>query len=454
MQQSLVGYAAPSIGETPAALEPGVTCHPEWPKHHLSGTSEHELQLALDRARQDEDSMAALAVRASQLEERLRRLAGQGPPATTVADVATPAPLRLVFILAGQSNMAGRGAVPNSADAPAEDARIRSFAQRGDVWQTAVEPIHADKPSKAGVGPGFSFARELRRRLFAAGLTDAEVLLVPCAWGGTSICHWLPGGQPFGPVEPPLLHPPGRAAHVGQVQFPTGSGSAPSPAAAEAGRSSHVQLLDECVRRIRLALRTAGDGVELAGLLWHQGESDCAAGGQSAEAHASASAAAIDALRAAVGAPLLPTVVGELGYFLDQADPRFAMAPAVNAGIVGLPGRLHRCACVSAHGLEHRGDRLHFSAAAARALGVRYAEAWLRLYGVGLVHAQDATAHQALYSLGSDAAPFCFPVGVPDTRPPAPLSLADGGLQRGTGTGQDQVDRQAGGRRQMEAILD
>jgi hypothetical protein len=183
-------------------------------------------------------------------------------------------------------------------------------------------------------------------------------------------------------------------------------------------------------------------------LLWHQGESDCTADGPFAD-HASHTAAAIDALRAAVGAPLLPTVVGELGYFLDQSDPRFAMAPQVNAGIVSLPGRLHRCACVSAHGLEHRGDRLHFSADAAHALGVRYAEAWLRLYGAGMVHAQDETAQQALYGIYSDPAPFCFPVVVPDPRPPLP---AEEGLQRGNGTGQDEADRQAGGRR--EAILD
>jgi hypothetical protein len=434
-----------------------VTCHPDWPKHNPPGTAEYELQLALDQARQDEDSTAALADRASQLEERLRRLAVQGPPATTADGAAKP--LRLVFILAGQSNMAGRGAVPDTADASAADAsaadaQIRCFAQRGDVWQTAVDPLHADKPSKAGVGPGLPFARELRRRLLAAGLADASVLLVPCAWGGTAIRHWLLGGPPFGPSEPPVLHSPGGANQDGRAQPPTGSDFAPSLAASVPGRSTNVQLFDECVRRVRLALQTAGDGAELAGLLWHQGESDCAAGGQSAEAHPDATAAAIQALRAAVGAPLLPAVVGELGYFLDQADPRFAIAPTVNAGIVSLPRRLHRCACVSAQGLDHRGDRLHFSAAAARALGVRYAEAWLRLYGVGLVHAQNATAHQALYSLGSDPAPFCFPVGSPDPRLLAPPSPASCHSQRGTGTGQDKAVRQVGGRPKTEAVLD
>ena len=41
-------------------------------------------------------------------------------------------------------------------------------------------------------------------------------------------------------------------------------------------------------------------------------------------------------MRAAMGCPAVPVVLGELGYFLDVADPRFAHAAAVNAGMVRL----------------------------------------------------------------------------------------------------------------------
>ena len=41
-------------------------------------------------------------------------------------------------------------------------------------------------------------------------------------------------------------------------------------------------------------------------------------------------------MRAAMGCPAVPVVLGELGYFLDVADPRFVHAAAVNAGMVRL----------------------------------------------------------------------------------------------------------------------
>ena len=39
-------------------------------------------------------------------------------------------------------------------------------------------------------------------------------------------------------------------------------------------------------------------------------------------------------MRAAMGCPAVPVVLGELGYFLDVADPRFVHAAAVNAGML------------------------------------------------------------------------------------------------------------------------
>jgi hypothetical protein len=41
-------------------------------------------------------------------------------------------------------------------------------------------------------------------------------------------------------------------------------------------------------------------------------------------------------MRAAMGCPAVPAVLGELGYFLDVSDPRFVHAAAVNAGMVRL----------------------------------------------------------------------------------------------------------------------
>ena len=49
---------------------------------------------------------------------------------------------RDIMLLIGQSNMAGRG-LPNEVD-PIADGRIETF--RDSQWQTAVEPLHDDKP--------------------------------------------------------------------------------------------------------------------------------------------------------------------------------------------------------------------------------------------------------------------------------------------------------------------
>lgn len=423
-------------------LEPGVTCHPEWPRNHVPGTSEHTLYLAMDQTRRDEDASATLAAKAEQLESRLRTLAGQTLPTKlhTPPSFEAPGPLRLVFVLAGQSNMAGRGDLLGLEDTPELDEHVLCFAQRGDVWQPAADPLHADKPSKAGVGPGLSFARELRRRLIVAGAKDTQILLVPCAWGGTSVRYWVEDGPSFGPLDPPLPSlPVGADVQCGTV------------VAREANvqlRGSHLQLYDECVRRVKLAIQTAGPGAKLAGLLWHQGESDCGPAPGVAEAHVDLNVRAIEALRRALGNPLLPTVVGELGYFLDQLDDRFVFAPIVNAGIISLQDRLRRCACVSAHGLDHKGDRLHFSTVAARALGSRYVDAWVRLYGTGLVPADNTMAHQVVYGLGTFPLPFNFPACAPE---PTPSLVADDLSQCDVGKGKKKKGQKS---REKKAILD
>lgn len=91
-------------------------------------------------------------------------------------------PTRLdVYLLIGQSNMAGRGVVTDSSEVEGV------FALDEDAfWKPAKHPIHFDK-KQAGVGPGLAFAKAIKG--------DAPVGLVPCAVGGSSIDEWEPGGQ-------------------------------------------------------------------------------------------------------------------------------------------------------------------------------------------------------------------------------------------------------------------
>ena len=112
-------------------------------------------------------------------------------------------PAMRIFVLSGQSNMAGRGGVhrrhwdgvvpPDCAPDPSI-LRLSAALQ----WEEAREPLHADidTTKTCGIGPGMAFARAVLPRLQedtpGAG-TRTGIGLVPCAVGGTAIREWSRG---------------------------------------------------------------------------------------------------------------------------------------------------------------------------------------------------------------------------------------------------------------------
>jgi hypothetical protein len=239
------------------------------------------------------------------------------PPA--VPEPAAEPPLWL-FVLAGQSNMAGRGPVEALDSTP--HPRVFALKQDGS-WAPATEPLHWDKPNIAGVGPGFAFGRAMAERF-----PDVRIGLIPTAVGGSSIRAWVPGGY----HEQTESHP-----------------------------------WDDAIQRIQHVREMAGG--ELKGIVWHQGESD------SADFHDEYTAAIDDLIvrfRAALGAPNLPFVAGQMGAFYVDEHPG---SEIVNAAIAALPGRVANTAFVSAEGTAHKGDSVHFDSSSARTMGERYAAA-------------------------------------------------------------------------------
>jgi hypothetical protein len=240
-------------------------------------------------------------------------------------------PLHL-FLLAGQSNMAGRGVVESQDRVP--HPRVWMFNQQ-ENWVAAVEPLHFDKPV-AGVGPG---------RSFAIALADAEpgvnIGLVPVAVGGSPISAWEPG-----------------AVH-------TQTGSKP---------------YDDAIKRIR-AVKGAG---EFKAILWHQGESD--AGDAATPDYEARLTTLIGRLRAEMTNPSLPVLIGQLGRFADV--PWSESRTKIDAVHRKIARELPGVAFVSADGLVHKGDRIHFDSASARELGRRYAEAYrsMTVKSSGLLH--------------------------------------------------------------------
>jgi lysophospholipase L1-like esterase len=229
------------------------------------------------------------------------------------AAVALPAREKLhVYLLMGQSNMAGRGTVD-----PAQNhahPRVLKLDKQGK-WVPAVDPLHFDKPN-AGVGPGSGFGPAL-----AEATPDATIALVPCAVGGTPLSRWEQGGD----------------------------------------------LYQGALERARIAQKSG----TLKGMIWHQGEND-AAQAETAATYGPRLAKMIAALRKDLDAPDLPVVVGELGEFPRLQTEG---AKTVNAALRAIPEQVPHAAIAKSAGLKAKSDGIHFDADGAREFGRRYAAA-------------------------------------------------------------------------------
>jgi hypothetical protein len=240
--------------------------------------------------------------------------------AAPAAQVPVKAKLHL-YVLMGQSNMAGRGKL--GAEDKTPHPRVLVFTLN-NKWEPAVEPITHDKPGMLGVGPGLAFAKAMAEKK-----PGATIGLVPCAVGGTPLKRWQRGGD----------------------------------------------LYSNAVHRAKLAMQ---DGT-LKGILWHQGESDSGTA-TNANTYGDRLAQMIVNVRADLACPDLPFVAGQIGEFLYDRGPEHSpYARVVNAALAGLPNRVPATACAPSKGLTHKGDQLHFDAASQRELGRRYATEMLHL---------------------------------------------------------------------------
>lgn len=219
-----------------------------------------------------------------------------------------------LYILAGQSNMAGRGVMTDLLKALHND---QVWMLNKDLnWTLAKHPIHFDKPSVAGVGPGLSFGIAM-----ANAHPGRKIGLIPCAVGGTSIDKWQPGA--FDKVT--STHP-----------------------------------YDDAVLRITHAMKHG----KVKGMIWLQGEGD---------SNEALSLVYLDKLEALVrqirkltGEKNLPVVVGELGRFKDNYQ-------LINRELNKAPSRIKNLAVADSEGYTDKGDHTHFDANSADSYGVRFA---------------------------------------------------------------------------------
>ncbi|MDG2128654.1 MAG: sialate O-acetylesterase [Fuerstiella sp.] len=229
-----------------------------------------------------------------------------------------------LFLLAGQSNMAGRGRVDELAQKT--HPQILCLNKSGK-WQNAADPLHFDKPKAVGVGLAKSFALDYLRD--NPGVT---VGLIPCAVGGSPISSWQPGGY---------------------------------------HSQTKSQPYDDTVARVQRGLESG----TIRGILWHQGEADSKPA--LAEVYEEQLHDLIARFRSLTGDSDLPFIAGQMGQFPDR--PWNESKRMVDAAHKALPSKVAGTAFVNAVGLTHKGDKIHFDSRSYRELGHRYYAAYRNL---------------------------------------------------------------------------
>ena len=227
-----------------------------------------------------------------------------------------------VFMMAGQSNMAGRGLVEPEDTIP--DQRILSIDSTGALVY-AKEPLHFYEPTLTGLDCGVSFARTL-----LSSVPDSiSILMIPTAVGGSSIKQWL-----------------GDSIHNG------------------------VKLLSNFREKAAIGGRYG----EFKAILWHQGETD--ANERDIPQHTSRLSSLFSQLREIVGNPGLPVLIGELGAY-SRDEEHWAQ---INQAIHAYAATDSNASVIPTGDLKEKGDRIHFDAAGQRTIGQRMAAEYIRRF--------------------------------------------------------------------------
>ncbi|KAK4428666.1 putative carbohydrate esterase [Sesamum alatum] len=226
-----------------------------------------------------------------------------------------------IFILAGQSNMAGRGGikrgiwdryVPPECKSSQKVLRLNAEHQ----WEEARPPLHRDIDylKTCGIGPGMAFANSILKK----NLNIGDIGLVPCAIGGTQISEWRRGGP----------------------------------------------LYNQLLSRAHAALQ--GGGI-IRAILWYQGESDTRCQ-EDAKLYKKRLEKFFTDIRSDLNLPELPVIQVALasseGPYIDE----------VRKAQLGI--HLPNVKCVDAKGMKIGHDRLHLSTEGEVQVGQMMADAF------------------------------------------------------------------------------
>ncbi|GAA0878362.1 sialate O-acetylesterase [Algoriphagus jejuensis] len=236
-----------------------------------------------------------------------------------------------VFVLAGQSNMAGRGQVEAIDTIP--NPRILTINKAGDLL-IAKEPLHFYEPILTGLDCGLSFGKELLNHV----PDSISIVLIPTAVGGSAIGQWINDST-----------------------------------------YRDVTLLSNFREKLEIGKQFG----QIKGILWHQGETD-AAKAETIEIHVEQLRTLFGEFRSAAGNPNLPILLGELGSFSKTKKSWRAINFKIRRYVKSDPNAY----LIRTGDLNHKGDSVHFDSDGQREMGKRFGEKFID------IEAKSAPSHQ------------------------------------------------------------
>jgi hypothetical protein len=231
----------------------------------------------------------------------------------------------LVFILAGQSNMAGQG---NAAEL---SPNYRRPPKNVDYYYNGYKtPLNRFKH----FGPEIGFAHELSRHF-----PGTKIKLIKFAVGGTSLFAWDP------------------AWNASKASLTRNASAGP--------------LFKKLIKTVKIQFK--GNDSKLAGILWMQGETD-AKYPNAAKQYMGNLNRFINALRTELHSPNALFLMGSINPPLNL----FPATPIVQQAQKNAASRIRNLRLVRTEDLGKRNDHLHYNTSGQIELGKRFAQAYLK----------------------------------------------------------------------------
>lgn len=239
-----------------------------------------------------------------------------------------------VYLLAGQSNMDGRGKTAELDAAlkePLKDVPIWYRQPLGDSGGfQPLAPGFSIPPGHKGGLPGPTFGIELSfARTLLAKQPKQRIAFIKGSRGGTTIEQWGPGQ-------------PGKPDTQGEC----------------------YRLYIDTIAKAIAALKADGHTPTIRALLWHQGESNAK---DSTEVYQAKLETFIARIREDVGNPDLPVLVGEV---IDNGQ-----RDTIRAAQKAIPSAVKNTIFVTVDGLTSSDKGTHFDTKSVLELGQRFAAA-------------------------------------------------------------------------------